>query len=535
MNHLTLPSFNFQRAAILGLLMALGLAAPSASEAAEQNPDPRFPLSTFEISGNTLLSQETLDAAVAPYLGLNQRFADVEVARQSLEAAYLAAGYSTVRVTLPEQEIVGGKVRIAVQELQLRRIEILPGEHHDAENVRNSLPDLKSGVTPKTARVAESLRLANDNPSKQTHLLLKPDPVSGAVDALVRVEDEKPWKIFATADNTGTPETGRTRVGLGFQHANLFNLDHVATVQYVTSGERSNDVQIYGLGYRIPLYGLANAIDIFAGHSDVDSGTVSGLFNVSGKGDIVGLRYTLNLPKTGAFENKFVAGLEYRAYENDIDQSGISLGNQVAVHPFSFTGSSNWKGEGTQAGGYVSWLINLPGGNNGEDADFANARTGADADYRMIRAGGNLSQQLFSDWQIRLAFDGQYTNEPLVPGEQFGIGGQDSVRGFGERVVSGDRGWRSGLELYTPDIGNITGLPDARWRFSVFYEGGSVNRVNPLPGEQAAEGISSTGVGTRFGLGRALSIRLDYGYVLDGAGTILQGDYKLHGSVAYVY
>ncbi len=36
-------------------------------------------------------------------------------------------------------------------------------------------------------------------------------------------------------DNTGTSQTGDTRIGAGFQYANLFNRDHVLNVQYITS------------------------------------------------------------------------------------------------------------------------------------------------------------------------------------------------------------------------------------------------------------------------------------------------------------
>jgi len=53
-------------------------------------------------------------------------------------------------------------------------------------------------------------------------VLLRSGAAEGVVDAVVRVSDERPIKYSLTLDNTGTPQTGTYRVGLGYQHANLF-------------------------------------------------------------------------------------------------------------------------------------------------------------------------------------------------------------------------------------------------------------------------------------------------------------------------
>lgn len=517
-------------AIVMSLVMCQSAMAQQAAPS-----EPQFSIKSFEVAGNTLLTPTKVNEQLAGFSGDKRRFSDIEAARRALEALYLQAGYSTVQVTLPEQEISSGVIRLVVREMKLGSVTLLSAGHHDLDNVRASLPGLVEGQVPNTIAVAESLRLANDNPSKQTQLLFKPDPANNRVDAVLRLEDEKPWKAFLSLDNTGNSDTGNTRLSLGYQHANLFNRDHVVTLQYITSVEKPQDVSIYGFGYRWPLYDRADAIDLYAGYSDVNSGTVAGLFNVSGKGTIVGARYTHPFIKTSEIEHKLAAGIDYRAYENNIDQSGVALGSSVTVHPISLTWSSLRKSDSTQLNGYATWLHNLPGGSQGQDADFAMARSGAAASYQLFRLGANASQQFAGDWQWRLALDAQYTREPLVPGEQFGLGGQDSVRGFAERAVSGDRGWRTGLEVFTPEMGGKTGIDGARLRFSVFVEGGQVHRLQSLPGETTDESIASVGFGMRFGIAKSLSIRLDYGHVIHGGGDQNNGADKLHGSIAYVY
>jgi hemolysin activation/secretion protein len=519
----------------LHVMLWAGLLFNFSVGATEPPPEPRFEIARFEVTGNSLIAPAALDSLLTGHTGSGRRFADVEMARQALLAAYSDLGYTTVQVIVPEQEITSGVIRLEVQERKTGKITVLGAAHHDAANIRASLPALVEGTVPNTVALAESLRLANENPTKQTQLLFRPAKTADEVEAVVRVEDDKPWKAFVSLDNSGNDETGDLRLAIGYQNANLVNRDHIVTLQYITSPEQVSDVTIFGAGYHIPLYGLGDSIDLYAGYSDVNSGTIEGLFNVSGQGNIFGARYTHNFDKTSAYEHKLSVGLDYRAYINNIDYLGQPIGTDVTVHPVSLTYNGQWTGRASQAGFYVTAAHNLPGGDKGKDADFAATRTGAEADYALARIGGSVARTLSGDWQLRAGLDTQTTGEPLVPGEQFGLGGHDSVRGFGERVVSGDRGYRASFEAYTPDLGGKTGINHARLRLLVFVEGGRVERLQPQPGETSKIGIASTGVGLRFGIDKNLSVRLDYGHVLDGGADKQPGDGRLHASAAYVF
>ena len=518
-----------------GRCLLLSLLVAQSAWSADTPPEPVFPIKRFAVAGNSLIPEREVEERLATHAGEGRRFADVEAARQALLALFVARGYHTVQVVLPEQEVSAGVVRLEVVEARLGNVRLIGALHHDAANVRASVPALLEGATPNTAEIADSLRLANENPSKQTHLLYRPGVRAGEIDAVLRVQDERPWKAYLALDNTGSDGTGDARLALGFQHSNLANRDHVLTLQYVTSPTHVDDVTILGAGYRIPLYASGDALDFYGGYSDVDSGTVEGLFNISGRGRILGGRYTHHFHKVSPLEHKISASLDYRAYLNDIDYLGTPIGADVTVHPVSLTYSGEWTGRGRRTGYYLAVLRNLPGGDSGGEADFAAARAGAEADYALARLGASHTHDIGVDWQLRLALDAQYTGVPLVPGEQFGLGGHDSVRGFGERAVSGDRGWRASLELFGPDLGNRVGLPDARLRLSAFVEGGQARRLEPQPGESAEAGVASAGLGLRFGLGKTLSARLDYGHVLDGGADRQAGEGRLHASLAYLY
>jgi hemolysin activation/secretion protein len=183
---------------------------------------------------------------------------------------------------------------------------------------------------------------------------------------------------------------------------------------------------------------------------------------------------------------------------------------------------------------------NLPGGNDGSDAVYCASRNNgigecASASYALARWGFSHSRSLAHDWQLRLALNGQYTRDMLVTGEQFGIGGADSVRGFTEREIIDDKGYRGTVELYTPDAGAQTGVSGAHLRGVVFEDWGAVRRINPGPGERGGEYISSAGLGLRYARGHSTSFRLDYAVVLNDGGLQRSWDARGHFSFAYVF
>jgi hemolysin activation/secretion protein len=275
---------------------------------------------------------------------------------------------------------------------------------------------------------------------------------------------------------------------------------------------------------------------MFAGYSDVDSGTVQGLFNISGKGSIFGARWNYFLPKWGDVEQRVFAGLDYRAYQNNVTLGGIGFVPDITVHPASIGYAGMLRMTASEWSFNASLSRNLPGGQDGTSADFNASRAGANANYTLTRFGTTFSHAYRNDWQARVAFNGQYTNDMLVAGEQFGIGGMDSVRGYLPREASNDKGYATQLEMYTPNFAEMISLSD-KWRTRLvgFYDFGYVKRVDPLPGEQESKYLASTGVGMRMSYGKSVSLRLDLSNILKAHGTRQEGDLRLNGSLVLVY
>ena len=346
-------------------------------------------------------------------------------------------------------------------------------------------------MTPNSRQIARNLQLLNEHPAKQTTVLLRAGASENEIDATVKVTDEKPLRYAVTLDNTGTTATGRYRAGFGLQHSNLSNRDDILNLQYVTNPEHPSKVTIFGAGYRIPFYAQQQF-----------PGIVCRLLRrqfrhaarpVQRERQRYDTRRALqSVPEPiGAYEHKLSFGLDYRAYTNDVTLvgGGGGLVPDITVHPVSVAYTGLSRTANSEFGFYASYSRNLPGGNDGTDIEFRAARAGAIAGYSILRGGANFTRVLANEWQFRAVINGQYTGDALVPGEQFGFGGPDSVRGFNVREVANDKGYSGSLEFYTPDFGSKLdsklGWNDVKVRALAFYDQGTTYRNKIQPGESS--------------------------------------------------
>ncbi|MCD2515902.1 ShlB/FhaC/HecB family hemolysin secretion/activation protein [Massilia sp. G4R7] len=524
-----------------GSVLAVAVGAAWAQETAAPADDVvRFAITRFEVSGNTLLSRDEVERAVAPFTGANRDFGDVQRALEALEGLYHARGYKVVTVQLPEQELNGGVVRLNVAQARVGTVTVSGNTVFDTANIRRSVPALREGETPNLLQVSANLKLANENPAKRIKLSLEGGKLEDTVDARIEVADERPWTVMANFDNTGTVDTGKTHAGAVLQHANLWGRDHVASLQYTTTVEEPSQVGVWGVGYHVPFYAQGGALDLYASYSDVDSGVVTaGLFDlaVSGRGAVYGARYSQVLARrafgTRELEGRIVYGLDIKAYKNSVRLFEQDFGNDVTVRPLSIGYVGRVGLDEGEASFSATVLRNIPGGSRGAREDLAAARAGAKAGYTALRLAGAWTRAYGAgDWQSRVLFNGQWSGDALVSGEQIGLGGGGSVRGFDERALSLDTGAGMNLELYTP---NLCGRAGWQCRLLGFVDAAWGKRNDALPGELRSTSIAGAGLGLRIAAGRSASVQVDYGAVVKEGALGGAGNGRLHVRVGLAY
>jgi len=542
--------------ALIYLLVALA-AAPSLAQ------DEHFDIVRFQIEGNTLLPEAEVQRVVTPLLGLKRVYGDIQKALEALEGAYRRAGYSTVQVYVPEQELTTGVVRLQITEGVIGKVLISGNKIFSNANVRAGLPELKEGRAPNLRRMSENIQLSNENPAKQIEVTLGVSEEEGKVDAKVVVTEENPQRVFATVDATGTAATGISRVGVAYQHANLFNRDHTLTLAYTSSADAPAGVKvdIFSLGYRIPFYALGDSLDFIYGKSGVNtpstSPTLGGALGIVGKGDVFGLRWNHYFARRGEYSSKLIFGFDYKYINSrctsagdptDIDPPTPAIAACVpyTTRPLSLTYSGQRLSPGQMfdysIGIAQNWALGTRYTNLDDTTDrysylTSGNRSGRD-DFSIVRLGGSYLTAFQTDWQVRVAASSQYAGKPLVAAEQFGLAGSTAVRGFTERAASADNGYVVNVEAYTPELAKAAGIPGSL-RVLAFYDfsRGYNHGVPEGSLTPARIGVASVGAGLRYGIGKDFSLRFDLGQVLDAGppNTKERGDWRGHLNVMFAF
>jgi hemolysin activation/secretion protein len=523
------------------LLLALWLCAPVAA----QTPAAKVNVTGFRVSGNTLLPQEAIDAALAPFKG-ERSAGELKQAALALQDLYARAGWGGVVALLPEQALESGVVAITIVEGRLARINVSGQQQFSADNVRASVPALAEGTTPPLRRIDAQIQMANENPAKQVEVTLQPGAKSGEVDATLALREQgrvQRWSVYA--DNSGNEQTGRWRAGVGWQHANLFGRDHVLSLQYTTSPTDPDKVQVLSAGYRVPLYAQLVAIDAYAAVSDIDGGstaTLAGDLRFNGKGRLLGVRATRYLERRGDLDQRIALGLDHRAYLNQCAIAGLPpgacgpAGESVSVQPLALEYGAQWSGA-TPVLFNAALHHNLQlGGGSSDDANFEAVRPGARPRYTLLRLSAQSAFDIAEKWQLQARLAGQFTSDALVPGEQFGIGGITSVRGYEERELAGDRGAFASIELLAPPFSPMPSLGNANPRFVAFVDVGHVsNRLGaPCLGNSTSCTLASVGGGARFAAG-GFGARLFVAQALKAAARTDDKDFGAHFALNWTF
>ena len=496
----------------------------------------------FEVSGNTLLPAEAIQARLAEYRSNEATLPRMKAAAAAVQELYRRAGYGGVVAFLPEQTLAAdGVVRIRVVEGKLAHIDIAGNEHFSDAAILASLPGLKTGETPRVREIDEQIQMANESPVRAVQVLLQPGAEPGDIDAKLTVAERPTQRFNLRLDNTGNASTGRWRSAIGWMDGDFLGHDQVLGLDLQFAPEHPSDLVVASASYHAPFYTHSMALDAYAAWYDVTAGTTAtaaGDLDFAGRGHILGLRLSHYLPRQGNIDQRLVYGIEDRVYDNRCSIAGLppgacgTAGAGVQVQPLSiqYIGQSadrivqNW-GLGLSANLALA-------GSQTDAASIEAVRPGARLHYAILRAHYNgmlaFSNETGHEGLGSLSFRAvaQFSNDALIPGEQFGLGGAQNVRGYVEREVSGDRGVQATLEYTSPAF-------YSDFRAVAFGDGGwTQNRLGwaCAPGRTICQ-LESVGAGLRFAH-KDLLMRLDWGHALRSGSITRRNDDRLHFSLS---
>jgi len=508
-----------------GLLLATALGLVQAQEA-------RFDIFEYRVEGTTLLPVAAVERAVYPQLGEKRSLAEVEKAREALEKAYHDAGYLTVLVSIPQQKVDNGVVRLAVTEAPVDRLRVVGSRYFSLGEIKAGAPELSEGNVPHFPQMQTELAALNRNSDRRVNPVLRPGRTPGTVEVDLKVQDTLPLHGSVEINDRYSQDTSRTRLSTSIRWDNLWQKQHSIGLTLQTAPEKPAESLVLSANYTVPL-ASGSFLSFYGVRTDSDVAAV-GTLNVLGKGTILGARFIKPLPGREGFFHTLSAGADYKDFQQSVQLLGSGgFNTPITYAPFTLGWDGSWLGaeQTTRLGVAFNFHVR---GLVGDEQEFADKRFRGRPGYSFLRGTASHSRTWDSGWALAVRGSWQLAGQPLISNEQFAIGGVDTVRGYLESVASGDRGLALSLEATTPNYAKQLGTALDDFRLLAFVDGGLVRVIDPITATDRYT-LAGAGIGLRLKAWGGVSAALDWAVALKELNNIRRHDSRVHFRLAYEF
>ncbi len=480
---------------------------------------------TVAVEGLPWLSPAKVEAISAASLSRPLTRGGLSRITRSLVILCRDSDHPVVDVYVPPQDVSSGVVQVVVLAARLGEVRV-QGNRWFSGNLLTRQVRLKPGQEISGATLMEDVDWLNQNPFRRVDLIYARGQQPGETDAILRVADARPERVYAGYDDTGNQETGLGRAFAGFNLGDLWGDDNELSYQYTRSTD-ANRLEADSASYTLPLP-WHNTVSVFGSWARAES-VASTFFDLTGISWQVGLRYTVPLPVLAGYTQSLAFGVDYKWTNNNLGFGGTQVFSSPASIAQCLVAYSGTRSDarGSTRGSVSAYFSPGGLGASNSDLDFMVQRAGATAEYGYIQAGFSRLERLPGDFTAVLSGSGQWSSARLLPTEQFGLGGEDSVRGYDDRVLNGDDGISVQFELRTPSRHLMGGIPD-QTQALVFVDAGRDWQHNVQLGETEGT-LMSAGPGLRFQIGSHGTIKADYGWQLERLAGTRTG--RIHVSV----
>lgn len=460
---------------------------------------------------------------------------DLDDIKKEIVRYYQRHNRPLVKVYIPEQDVTDGCIKFVVIESKVGNICATGARWFDNELLVKYIR-LNPGDTVDEKKLVQDLTWMNRNPFRRTDVIYSPGKEPNTTDIELVTTDRFPLRVYATADNTGLKTTGPGRVMAGFNWGNAFDLDQRLSYQYTTSSDNPKEFQAHTAQYTVPLP-WRHIFMVYGGYSEVDAHLPFSHFRSHGTSVQGSGRYIIPLPPANKVLEEFTFGFDYKRTNNTIEFSEVPVfGKTVNLAQFMVEYSLGYEVPWTKISFFTD-VFGSPGGMMPDQtkADYNSLRKGASPRYLYGRLAFIEIFYLPKKFSIMTTLKGQLATNALLPSEQYGIGGFDTVRGYEERILNGDDALQANVEFRSPALRAFDRKcsRDAL-QFLVFGDYGFVHNYQPTSGEPGHAFIASAGPGLRYNMDPYINIRLDWGIKLHK----IQNDpsfSRLHFSVTMGY
>jgi hemolysin activation/secretion protein len=445
-------------------------------------------------------------------------FAQMQEVADKITERYRKAGFIVATAYLPAQTVGADQVvHIQVLEGRIGKVVVKGARRYHPGVIARPAEALRGKPLQKSA-IDTALLYDRDLPGVSVSSTFRPGEKTGETDLImVAREAPRPYSITLGANNYGTSVTGQYRAEagvtwnspLGIGDSLALNIDYALDPNENTYGS---------LVYSAPTVvvpGLSAVVGATRSELQINTGNFAAL-DVKGPSSLIfaGMDW-----KFVNDENlKMMSSLHYIRETSRLSSLGLPLSNErfdVAELGFALNQTDR------RFHGVNLLQVNVRKSISDNSAQPDLVSPNHASSFLVTRLAYTRLQFLTQSQRLYFKINGQYTNDALVPLEQFSIGGPDSVRAYPIADALIDRGYYSALEYHidAPGFGNIVSPFHGRpWRELLELEA-FVDYARGFPA--GADRIGSAKVVTYNGVGAGFIFRLPYlhhfEFHLDGA------------------
>ena len=511
---------------------------PANETATAEEEKPVFNIFDFQIDGNTVLDDESMERAVYSFLGPDKTVDDVENARASLEEAYRKKGYPTVIVSIPEQNVDADQVRLDVVEGSVETLRITGSRYYELGKIREEVPALAEGQVPHMPKVQEQVStLAQQSADRNVTPILRAGSTPGKMEVELRVKDELPLHGSVEMNSRSSENTSYSRLIGSVRYDNLWQKFHSASLQYQVSPQNSDEVQVWAGTYVLPTGWADTRLAVYGigVSSNTQLGVSVGGLSVVGAGSIYGARLVKPLRGSDDFLQSLTAGFDYKSFGQGVNQAGQDTGpSSISYASFMAGYDGSWRKALSTTSLNLAAHFSIRGLGNDEQ-EFADKRADASPNFLYLTSDNKHLQILPLDFRAQARAAGQVSTSELVSNEQFSAGGPLSVRGYHQTELLGDSGINLSLEFQTPKL-----VPDdweevQNFRLLAFVDWANLWTYHPIAPTPGLAKLASTGMGLRMLMLRHFVGELDWAYPFYQQGSVDVGQQRVDFRMVYEF
>lgn len=495
-------------------------AAPASlpDDPAAETVEPTLPANDTESAAfeDSAIAPPFSPADAIPATGRDLTFEQLLRARSVITQLYLKCGYITSGAILPPQTPAeqGNVITIQVVEGSLEDIEVTGLRRLNPGYVSSRLA-LAAAPPLNQQRLVEGLQLLQLDPLIQR---ISADLQTGTQPAssILQVEaiEADTFDVALDLNNNRSPSVGSFQRGLTFTQANLLGYGDGLSVTY-TNTDGSNEVEG---SYTIPLNPRNGTLNFRGGYTS--SRVIEPPFDVLDiSSDSFYYEATFRQPIVLTPTEEFALGLTFSRQES---QTRLGI-DDIGPFPLSRGADENGNTRISALRFTQEWLKRNPRQVLAARSQFSlgldwfNATVNddplPDSQFFAWRGQGQWVQLLDDRGTLLLArTDAQLAANSLLPLEQFGIGGQSTVRGYRQDALLTDSGIYGSVEVRIP-VWRLEEDWQSTFYLAPFIDAGTGWNVDAATNPDKTT-LVGTGIGVLWEAGNNFSARLDWGIPL---------------------